>query len=550
MEAAERIMAEAVAADMADVVTYNTMIKKHLQRGDIERARAVIETMRSAGGNFAPNSVTFNELIDATVRNDSEGAWVLIEEMKACGLQPTGVTCSILLKSIQRTSKAADVERTMAFVDQLDAGMDEVLLSSVCEACIRANRADLVARQLQRHRGRGGLQVNGAHTFGSIIRAYGFLKDLGGAWEAWRDMRGRHILPTSITIGCMVEALVLNGDPDAGYELIHALAKDEQTRPLLNAIVYCSVLKGFCHQKSFDRVWTVYDEMVKEKLQFSIVTYNALIDACARGCQMSRVRSLLEDMAREKIEPNLVTYSTILKGYCQEGHLDKAFDLLGAMRQSQHFKPDEIAFNTVIDGCAQRGLYDQGMRLLEEMQEAGVPPSTFTLSVLVKLANRGKRPERAFELVEELSRKHHLRLNIHVFDNLVHACTAHGDMRRAVQVLERMVRQRVRPDLRTFTLLLRGCIEAGELLEAAGLVRMACGLRCSPLPQRLTSLASLDVSLSGGLPAATVTEVLEAMVGKGEERAAVQLCKDLRAVPGLRIDPKISMSLTSRAIRA
>ena len=51
------------------------------------------------------------------------------------------------------------------------------------------------------------------------------------------------------------------------------------------------------------------------------------------------------------------------------------------------------------------------------MQEAGVRPSNFTLSVLVKLASRSHRLERALELCEEISRKCRFRLNIHVYNN-------------------------------------------------------------------------------------------------------------------------------------
>ena len=72
---------------------------------------------------------------------------------------------------------------------------------------------------------------------------------------------------TSFTIGCMVEAFVSNGDPEAAYELIQELARDHQTLPLLNAAVSCSVPKGVCYQKSFERVWAVYCEMVQENLQ-------------------------------------------------------------------------------------------------------------------------------------------------------------------------------------------------------------------------------------------------------------------------------------------
>jgi len=547
LDAAERTMAEALAAGMADVVTYNTIIKKHLQRGDFQRARAAIETMRAAGGSLTPNSVTFNELIDATVKTSSEGAWLLIKEMKASGVQPNSVTCSILLKSIQPSSDAQQVERVMAIVDDMDGAMDEVLLSSVCEACIRAGWADVLRRQLKRHRSGHRVQVSSAHTFGSLVRAYGFLKDIEGAWKEWREMRSQHIAPTSITIGCMVEALVSNGSPDAGYDLIHELLGDEQMRPLLNAVIYCSVLKGFSHQRRYDRVWALYDEMLEEQLQFSLATYNALIDACARSCQMARVPPLLEDMARQKIEANVVTYSTIIKGYCQENRLDKAFELLEAMKQSEKLRPDEITYNTLIDGCAQRGLYEQGMKVLEEMLEAEVAPSNFTLSVLVKLANRSRRPEKAFELCDRLSRRYRLRPNVHVYNNLVHACTGNRDTQRAIRVFEQMLREKVHPDVRTYTLLLRGSLNAGEVQHVEGLLRAALGLQGAQ-PQ-LVAFGGAALQLRGGLPRELLSEVLQGLAGPcGEQRLAVQLLREMRAQPGIKLDPRLPLSLTSKAI--
>merc|ERR1719145_143564 len=141
--------------------------------------------------------------------------------------------------------------------------------------------------------------------------------------------------------------------------------------------------------------------MVREKLAFSITTYNTLIDACARNCQMVRVPKFLDEMSKLKVEPNVITYSTILKGYCQENRLEKAFQLLDEMKLTKDFRPDEIAYNTLLDGCARHGLFERGMGLLQDMEDAGVAPSNFTLSVLVKLANRSHRVEKAFELCED-----------------------------------------------------------------------------------------------------------------------------------------------------
>ena len=40
-------------------------------------------------------------------------------------------------------------------------------------------------------------------------------------WRCWKEMRNRHIAPTPITLGCMVEAVVSNGDTEGAFDLIH-----------------------------------------------------------------------------------------------------------------------------------------------------------------------------------------------------------------------------------------------------------------------------------------------------------------------------------------
>merc|ERR1719498_817627 len=134
-------------------------------------------------------------------------------------------------------------------------------------------------------------------------------------------------------------------------------------------------------------------------------------------------------------------------------------------------------YNLLLDGCARQGLYDRGMTVLERMNKSGVRPSNYTLSVLVKLANRGRKLDKAFELCEELSSKYGFRLNVHVFANLVQACIQHHDLQRAIGVLERMLQERVRPDVRTYSMLLRACIEAREAKEADGILRAGLGVK-------------------------------------------------------------------------
>merc|ERR1719343_1060403 len=114
--------------------------------------------------------------------------------------------------------------------------------------------------------------------------------------------------------------------------------------------------------------------------------------------------------------------------------------------------------------------------MLEDMCQDGIKPSNFTLSVLVKLASRCRRLDKAFDLCEDLSQRFNFKLNVHVYNNLIQACIQHKGSRHAFEVIETMVAQRVRLDVRTYTLMLPASVDSREVEDAVGLIRAAAGL--------------------------------------------------------------------------
>jgi pentatricopeptide repeat protein len=191
-----------------------------------------MDEMRSA--NLQPNRVTFNELLNAMASKkdsaDRPQIWEVVTEMQKADVTPNQVTCSILLKSLSENSSQSDILKTMELINTMEEPMDEVLLSSVVEACVRIGKPDLLTAKLKQLQGNDTIAVNGSHTFGSLIKAYGHAKDIDGVWRCWKEMRSRHIKPTSITLGCMVEAVVSNGDTEGAFELIHQMQEDDQCR--------------------------------------------------------------------------------------------------------------------------------------------------------------------------------------------------------------------------------------------------------------------------------------------------------------------------------
>jgi len=216
---------------------------------------------------------------------------------------------------------------------------------------------------------------------------------------------------------------------------------------------------------------------LQRHVDLSVVTYNTLIDACARCGRMDRVPEIVDDMKRQGVRANLITYSTMIKGHCQMGDIQRGFAILEEMQKdSAKPKPDEIMYNSLLDGCAQNNLVQEGLGLVEKMQKEGIQPSNYTLSLLVKLMSRARKLDSAFTLVEDLTRTFNFRPNVHVYTNLIQACVSNRQLPKAMATLEQMVRERVQPDNRTCTVLVRANLPPGLAEQAVQMLRSALGL--------------------------------------------------------------------------
>merc|ERR1719512_671458 len=233
--------AEMKEQGIIDVVGYNTMIKALLTQGQFDEARALVKEM--GGRGLKANKVTYNELLHARVlAKDRRGMWNIVDEMQEARVRANPVTCSILLKSLTAHAGASDVRRVISLVEEIEEPVDEVLFSSVIEACIRIQQLDLLSDLMRRYRQKHSFVILAAPTYGSMIKAYGQARDVARVRELWQEMEEQGVKPTAITLGCLTEALVINGYPDEAWDLIQL--EDEERRNCINTVIYSTVLKG------------------------------------------------------------------------------------------------------------------------------------------------------------------------------------------------------------------------------------------------------------------------------------------------------------------
>merc|ERR1719160_1982949 len=188
-------------------------------------------------------------------------------------------------------------------------------------------------------------------------------------------------------------------------------------------------------------------------------------------------------------------------------------------------------YNSFLDGCAKQHRVEEALAVLEEMQVAGVCPSNYTLSILVKLLGRVRRLNLAFSVVEDLSAKHHFKPNVQVYTCLMQACIQNRKLDRALALHDRMMQADCPPDEKLYTGLARGCLQLHAPQKAADVVRAAYQLPGTSLAVSKRGLVPAGIEMS------TMVEVCASLRGgsKEDRTAADNLAKTMEELRGIRI---------------
>jgi len=463
-------LSKANTLGVADMAALSWLIKGLMTAGNEATAESVLTEMRKMG--LHASQANYHGLLHSrVVAQDRSAAWRLVQEMQDAGFKPNAVTCSILLKMIVTPAHANQLPKVLQMVEAMEMPSDDVLLYSMMQACLRAERLDLLAELIRRPLGELPLT---APLYGSMIKAFGQARNLEHVRCLWNNMNARGVEQSAVTLGCMVEALVVNGEADEAWMLVQEIWQKDHQRQLVNTVTYSSLLKGFTNQP--DKVMELYKEMKARQVECNTITYNTILNCFAQCRAMCRVPQILTDMrtANPPAEPDMVTYSTLVKGFCASGDLDTALGLLEEVRKQGTFMADEMLYNTLLSGCAREQRISDALQIVNEMRITGTAPSNYTLSMLVKLLGRCKRLGQLFSIVEELTAEFGIRLNIQVYTCMIQACLYNRQPAKALALLDRLIGDGLRPDEKTNLALVRGFLQLGHVAVAVDVIRRAC----------------------------------------------------------------------------
>lgn len=470
--AAEGLLNRMEEKGQIDVVSYNTYLKLLFAQGQRAEVRTVLESMRRRG--LKPNAVTYNSLVkDAVARQDLQGAWHLIDQMEKAEVKPDAFTCSILMKGVKHSCVLEDVDKIIHLIERAKVVPDEVLVNCLLDACVRLRNIPRLTQVLEQFKATG--VVPSPHACAMLIKAYGHARRLDRAWALWSELiNERKVRPKDEVFASMVDACLANGDLESAVAVFREM-KSALNEFSKGAALFSAVIKSCVQQNRVKLGLEIYAELQDASFVCNKVTYNTLIDALVRQGDMDRATGLFRDMTLNAVMPDLISYSTLIKGHCTRGDLEQGLGLLGTM-QRRGIAADAIVYNSILDGCAHKQMRTLTEQVLKDMEGAGIAPSNFTLSILVKLYGRCNDLDTAFEVVDLYPKKYGFALNAQVYTCLMSACIANGALARALDVHASMALAGCPSDAKTYQTLLSGCVRHDDLDAASRLIDEALQL--------------------------------------------------------------------------
>lgn len=219
----------------ADIADFCSLIAMYARMGDVRTAQAVFDRVSANGTQH--NVFSYSALMSAYGRvKDGDGAEAVFQKMLDAGIKPDQRAQAIRINALLEGGewvRAADIWENLPPSQQRDVSISTVMLKGLVLLAAPFSLTERVFRSVPRQNIRAWALIlqsacdNGlireaeelldelaeqgranVYTFSILLREYLRRKDVSRAKQLFTDMRRRGIVPSSVTYGIILKALV------------------------------------------------------------------------------------------------------------------------------------------------------------------------------------------------------------------------------------------------------------------------------------------------------------------------------------------------------
>jgi pentatricopeptide repeat domain-containing protein 1 len=141
-----------------------------------------------------------------------------------------------------------------------------------------------------------------------------------------------------------------------------------------NAACYVEAIRAHGALGQPARALDTFSALERSGLPLSLVSFSAVIRACATENHWPIALSLLQDARDRDLAPDTIVCNAALSACERGGQWEEALLLLREMDCSEVSPPDRVSYNTAIAALSRGGQWRKAIDLLDEMSRVVAPP--------------------------------------------------------------------------------------------------------------------------------------------------------------------------------
>ncbi|KAJ3045077.1 hypothetical protein HDV00_011802 [Rhizophlyctis rosea] len=450
-----------------DAVTYTILIRKYLQRRDLEGAESVYQRMTLSPSTH-PTAVTFLTLIKYC--SDTGNKVALDHYMKEMERYITRPTLKIVTTLITGYSKMGDLEEAERWYNrmrELKLKPDTGVMNALLTARARAN-------------------------------------DFNGVFRFWADMR-RQGLGNRVTYHILLSAYAKSSEPPSkALSLLRQMEshRDPNVRPVDNH-PYTAVISAFGRKKDVRGAVDRYNEMLARGIAPSKETHNAMVAACAAAGDIDGAQAWFEQAFGKEgkggaFEPDVYSYAPIIAALAEKGEFEPMEQYLQFMDVTAGIRPNAGILGVVLKTFIQRGMIEKAeewfLGRMRMKSGAIIADASTIVSVVDELGEQGDigAARRWFDRFTDGG----VVANTLSYTSLIGAYAKARDIDGAMTVFEKMGQNGCKPNEVTFLVLIDCAAKANVGKTARKLFDMVVEARLPVREQLVVTL--MDARGRGG----------------------------------------------------
>eukprot|EP01038_Epipyxis_sp_PR26KG_P014567 gene14567-19558_t len=250
---------------------------------------------------------------------------------------------------------------------------------------------------------------------------------------------------------------------------------------------YNSLMNAYAKNGNLQQSLNVLSMINHDKyINSSVITFNTLIDSCARTGNVTFINDILLLMKKANISPNQRTYSSIIHTCCQGGQLQTAYNLLQIMEE-KGFEPNEITYSLLLDSLGKNGDIPTILQLLDYLSTKGFYPNVVILTSLITACGKNGQLDLAFKIYYYMLSSENFQPNSVTSSSLVDLCLKYKLINEAFIIVQLMKQENIMLTEVTYTSLISELTKLKQLDRILEIVANGEPYEGTPPPRKTPS---------------------------------------------------------------